>query len=321
MIQALPGRFVIANLGAGGDADYDLPTKIRKTATLIEIDAGNQAAKTGESYYAKHGIKKTIAGTGGVRKFFNRKLWLCSSLHDPDEKLIKKYGLEDHYGLLSVKEVEVVTFPEVLRSLGIETVDFLKTDIEGEDFAVIRSCIREIPGILAIQCELRFEPFYRGEPFFHEVAAFLHENDFELIGLRPEYWKPKTAHRHKYKDGRIVWVDCLFLRNNDSVKNLPGKSGDLMRAKQVLIASMLGKKGHAAWLLDCYRENLPGKWADELRPVVEPRYKRNRMLEFDKSVLKIVEAVSNKPFIGSLIAPLRRKGFTFVHVADSRDNT
>ena len=40
--ESLSGSFVVVNLGAGGDSDYNLPLSFLKTITLIEADGGSQ---------------------------------------------------------------------------------------------------------------------------------------------------------------------------------------------------------------------------------------------------------------------------------------
>jgi hypothetical protein len=268
--SALTGAFVIVNLGAGGDTDYNLPVSFLRTITLIEADAGRQPIGTTVQYHDKHTIHDIIAGGKSPRCFTRRKFWGCSSLYEPRQDLILQYGLENYFEAESVQEVVPVTLSEIMNSCGVDTIDYLKTDLEGADFEVIKSCEGFMDQILAIKCELRFQPFFQGEPFFHQVMDYLHLHDFEMIGLKPVYWKPVTEHGKNHRDGRVVFADCLFFKKIDSVMRFSKETLALAAVKQVLIAVLSGKKCYAEWLLDQYRDLLPGNWQEEVRSLVIP---------------------------------------------------
>jgi FkbM family methyltransferase len=269
LLAALTSRFVVVNLGAGGDTDYSLPASFKKTITLVTVDAWDSARYEHE-YHAKHQIKTAIAGKAGRRKFRRNKYVGCSSLLEPREDLIKLYGLENFFEIASVDEVECSSLPTILEKFGLPPVDFLKTDLEGVDFEVIESLGEKLERVLFIDAELRFQPFFAGEPYYHEVALFLYARGFELVSLSPSYWKPKTAHRKSHPDGRIVWADCLFMKKPSEVQKLEN-GGTLAKAKQIIIASMLRKRGLGEYLFELYRSDLPEQWATDLHPLVLPQ--------------------------------------------------
>lgn len=134
---------------------------------------------------------------------------------------------------------------------------------------------------LVVCSELRFEPFYVGEATYPEGAAFLDERGFELIGLRPEVWKPATRRSAQHRDGRTVWADCIFVRREDA---LPvGKGHGLLEAKQVVLTAMVGHRAWAEHLLERYLDRIPADWHAELWDVTAPdpppsRRARARML-------------------------------------------
>ena len=65
---------------------------------------------------------------------------------------------------------------------------------------------------LCVQSELRFQPFFHGEPHFHEVAAYLTGLGFELVFLRPElgctHRRPlhQVGHPHPVRSERVTGV-------------------------------------------------------------------------------------------------------------------
>lgn len=180
--------------------------------------------------------------------------------------MIKLYGLDNFYKILSISDVETETIPRLLDSLDIGTIDFLKTDLEGADFEVIKSCEILLPRILMIQCELRFQPFYIGEPHFRDVDKYLHEQGFDLIDMRVERWKPNTTNRNRWKDGRLVWADCIYAKVPETIIAFKGDDIPLAFAKQILISNMLGLNSYAEYLLESYAEKLlPACWIKDLR--------------------------------------------------------
>lgn len=311
--EALAGSFVVVNLGSGGDQDYDLPLSLLKTITLLEIDGGKNASDTKKQYYKKHTIYDVVAGNKSPGVFTVRHFGACSSLYQPRPEIITEYGLQNFYQTRSVQNIVPVTLPETLDSLKIDSVDFLKTDLEGADYEVIKSCESYIDKILAIKCELRFQPFYEGEPYFHEVAEYLHQHHFELIGLKPEYWKPVTAHRNDHRGGRAVFADALFFKKPEAVRQYPEPIGSLSAAKQIVIACMSDKKSHAEWLLEQYRNLFPDLWMEELRLLVTPS-KTDGVSGVMKEVIAIPSKFSR--YIRTLIKRNNKNAaFDFSHVA------
>ena len=265
--HALAQHFVFVNLGAGGDADYQLPADLQRTITLLELDAGDVAARTSEAFAAKISLRSVVAGSAGPRLFRRRAFWGASSLLESRPEVVAAFGLAHLDRVVETQAVEAVTLPELLRQHQIETVDFLKTDLEGLDFEVIRSCADLLPRLLALQCELRFTPYFQDEPRFPEVAHYLHAHGFELMRLLPEYWKHHTPHRADHVDGQLIWADCVFLKRPDCLPAELLQAPALALAKLILLAGMLEHRSYAEWLFERYRPALAADWLPALRPI------------------------------------------------------
>jgi hypothetical protein len=222
--------------------------------------------------------------------------------------------LEDYFEAESTQEVVPTTLTEILGNCGLTAIDYLKTDVEGADFEIIKSCEDFMGHILALKCELRFQPFFEGEPFFHEVADHLNRQEFELIGLKPVDWKPVTAHGKDHRDGRVVFADCLFFKTIDAVRRMPNNESTLAAAKQVIIAVMSEKKCYAEWLLSQYQDILPDLWRSELSHLVTPRPIQGRMLAFT-SGLSLLSAGITRRVRKAISSHRGEKVFDDSHVA------
>jgi hypothetical protein len=259
----------VANLGCIGDWDYGLPTDLKAALTLIEIDAGG-GAWTGGGYFQKVGIDRVVSSAPGRQGFRKNTFVGSCSLMRPRGELVRAFGIERYHTLEKELTADAITLPDILKQNQLDHLDFLKTDLEGSDFAVVQSCAAFIDRLLAVQCELRFEPFYEGEPPFHEVAAWLAGRGFELVGLFTEHWKYATPHRFFQGHGRPAYSDCLFFLRPEIWLKWPEEARVLALAKQVIIAAMVGKKNFAEHLLLERGGLLPADWRDSLAALVKP---------------------------------------------------
>ncbi|MCH9651262.1 MAG: FkbM family methyltransferase [Deltaproteobacteria bacterium] len=258
VLDALRGDFVAVNLGCAGDPDPCLPAPWRRILTVVEVDA-SEGSETTSRFHRRIALRGAVAGTAGRHPFRRNTFSASSSLRPPRAGLIEAYGMERYYQVAEVSEVECRTLPDVLADAGVARVDFLKTDLEGMDFEVLRTMVPRFGDILAIQAELRFEPFYEGEPHFHEVVSYLAEHGFQLLDLKVERWKFRTRRRRRQRQGHAVWADVVFLREAERIAQKPR-----LLAKQIALARMLGKKNRAEYLLEQHGANLPEAWQRDL---------------------------------------------------------
>jgi hypothetical protein len=166
LTSALTGSFVIVNLGAGGDSDYNLPLPFLKTITLVEADGGTQRIDTSNRYHEKYTVRDIVAGNKIQRCFTLRKYWGCSSIYEPRQELIKQYGLEEYFEEEAHEDVVPTTIPEILSNHSLESIDYLKTDLEGVDFEVIKSCEVLWVACLPLSANSGFNLSFMESPFF-----------------------------------------------------------------------------------------------------------------------------------------------------------
>lgn len=303
LADVLRDRLVVVNLGAGDDRAPAFPEHLRQAVTLVEIDAANDAFEA-SAVHRRIPLRRVIADVSG-RRVFRENAWVqCSSLLPPRQELVTRYGLEDYFAVVDEREVECVTLVEALHEVGVERADFLKTDIEGLDAAVLRSSEALLDHVLVLQSELRLEPFYEGEATFHDSLAYLDSRGFELVSMRPEEWKPVTRRRDRHSDGRTVWADCVFLRRSELLPGSPEGLAGLAEAKQVLLCAMAGLPGWGEHLLERYAAAIPAPWHADLVAATAPAERRRRVRE--RAMQAVVEVRRRVP-------PKPR--FTFRHVA------
>ena len=269
LADALRDRFVVVNLGAGGDAELALPDHVRRSVTLVQIDAAN-APVDESSVHRRVPLRRVVADAHGTRTFHEAAYPWCSSLVPPRPGLVRRYGLEDYFETVASTEVECFTLPEALAEAGVAEIDFLGTDVEGLDAPILRTSSELLARALVVRSELRFEPMYEGEPPFHEAVALMEERGFELVGVDPEAWKPATPRQRRHRDGRTVWADCVFVRRSDALPDAPADLSGLVEAKQVLLTAMTGLRAWAEHLLERNSGAIPADWHADLWRATAP---------------------------------------------------
>ena len=120
---------------------------------------------------------------------------------------------------------------------------------------------------------MRFRPFYKTEPYFHETVNLLARHGYEVLDLvHIDRWRYKTPNRSCQVQGRILWADFLFvLQPEHLVKNFPEALPEAV-AKQVVLACMMGKKNYGEYLLHSFKDSLPENWFRELEPLTRPAF-------------------------------------------------
>jgi len=166
----------------------------------------------------------------------------------------------------------------VLADHGVNRVDLFKTDLEGMDYEVLASAPRLVEQALCVQSELRFQPFYQGEPYFHEVAGYLTSLGLDLVALRPATWKYATAHRAVERDGRTVWADSIFFLSPKEVQERFGNEAWKSFAKQIILARLLGLTNFAEHLYEQTSGQFPEAVRRELSRFVQPAFNLPRSI-------------------------------------------
>lgn len=99
-------------------------------------------------------------------------------------------------------EIDTITLDQFAMENKISKIDILKFDIQGGELNALKGAQRMLSEgrISLIYTEVSFMKIYEGQPFYHDISAFLYSNRFELINIFNPW----------YIDGRLAWADALF---------------------------------------------------------------------------------------------------------------
>ncbi len=237
-------------LGSSGDV-LKLPRGLADKINVFSVDA--VAPGLGESFTA---IRQIVTPDAGKAVFVERAFAGCSSIAAPRQRLVEAYGLEALFREKNRCEVESTSVRELALRHRVDRWHWIKTDLEGLDFAVVKSLGDAVRRTLVLQMELRFEPFFEGEPRFHSVASYLEDHGFDLLDLQIERWRYVTPNRLLPTKGRATYCDAVFVNRDPG-----GQNADVLA--QALILGLLGYLNYAEYLVERVRDAQP-EAADEI---------------------------------------------------------
>ena len=118
---------------------------------------------------------------------------------------------------------QVIVVPEYLRDTGVESVDFVKIDVDGKDFDVLNSfgSALDTSGILGLGLEVNFHGSPREtDHAFHNTDRFMKAKGFELFNLTVRRYSLAALPSRYLLDvpaqtefGRPLQGDALYVRD------------------------------------------------------------------------------------------------------------
>lgn len=111
-----------------------------------------------------------------------------------------------HYGRKDVehRSVTVRRLDDVVREIGIDSVDLLKIDVQGYELEVLAGASTTLQQTRVVQVECNFVPHYEQSSTFSDIDLYLRQYGFRLHNLYDLFRDQKT--------GRLIFGDGLFVR-------------------------------------------------------------------------------------------------------------
>jgi len=134
--------------------------------------------------------------------------------------LRKNSSAGHHYFPVFVAEqtttkVQVVTLAEFASDRGLDAIDILKLDLQGNELEAIIGSGRLLETVRVIFMEVQFVELYENAPLFSEIESYLRGRGFVLYQLYELVRSPK--------DGRLLYGDAMFVAG-EFVKGIPPDS-------------------------------------------------------------------------------------------------
>lgn len=232
------------SIGLGFEPD------VRDTSRLSE------AARTFGRWIYCEGLVAPNVDSSGRKVFHLTQSPHCSSLLKPRHDLLRDWLFADFFAVENRVEVPAVTLSTALQAHGLDRIDWLKCDTQGQDLSIFLS----LPEgwrrrLLAVEFEPGLIDAYEGEDkFWHTLRAMEAEPFWicdlrvcgtqrgdadlfrRLLGLRTARWASRLA------PTAPGWVNVRYLRS------LAGATDPLDRRGLLLawvFSDLLGQNAHA----------------------------------------------------------------------------
>lgn len=180
---------ILLDIGAAGQIDRKWRA-IARYSVCIAFDADDREM----GYVVKEtgGFRRLYVyncivtdGVTGEAQFFLTRSPQCSSLLEPRSASLESWAFGEKFSVERKVELKTKSLPDVLEELGIERVDWFKTDSQGTDLRLFRSLGEDrIARVLAAEFEPGIIDAYQGEDKLWRLLAYMEEQPFWMTALK-----------------------------------------------------------------------------------------------------------------------------------------
>ena len=89
---------------------------------------------------------------------------MCTSLYEPNEKLMRLFNNLNFAYLKKIEEIETVSLDFFIKKQNLKFIDFIKIDIQGAELDVFRGGVECLKKVLTIITEVEFVELYKNQP-------------------------------------------------------------------------------------------------------------------------------------------------------------
>ena len=149
---------------------------------------------------------KVVAERRGIIDLYLCKIPTNSSTYSPNKNFNDLFSNKTRFDITKTIRLPAIT----LDQLSIQTVDFIKLDIQGGELNALKGGSNLLKTALGLEIEIEFQEIYTNQPLFNEVSSFMEENEFVFIDFpRLVRWDRDNIYSMV---GQCIWGDALFLR-------------------------------------------------------------------------------------------------------------
>lgn len=188
-------RIGFADVGSGGPLKLpwsSLPTDLIDRLEFDPETSGDQ-------------LPLCVSNIAGEKDFYLTRDPRGSSLHQPNEAFVERFGMDDLLVDRTIK-VRCDTLDEIVRTGGF-TVDLLDINTEGHDLQVLQGseAVFENPALKLIKIEFELAAVWHGQGYFADIDRWLRERGFELCEWEHDVVRQANSSHLLLGVGEPVW--------------------------------------------------------------------------------------------------------------------
>ena len=241
-------RFAFLDVGAR----FGLPTHWEVVGSLLDVVAFEpdeaEARRLTSSLLSTGALVEVVPSAvwdvAGRRTLYLTRNPGCSSLYRPKTEFLRDFPDPDRFDIVSRAEVDTVLLDSVMENPVARPFRFIKIDAQGGALNILSGASRVLDVALGIEVEVELAQMYEGEPLLGEVDHLMRSRGFELVDLRPTYWRREAARHVAGTRGQIVFCDTLWLlaphRFAERLASLDREAAEQLCASALLICDVYG---------------------------------------------------------------------------------
>jgi hypothetical protein len=180
---------VLLDIGASGEI-HQKWQKIAKYSIGIAFDADDRdfgyAVNESKGYRKLYVFNSLVTnGATAEANFYLTRSPYCSSLLEPDHESLGRYNFGDLFEVDRIVRLKTVQLTNALREIGVNKVDWFKTDSQGTDLRLFASLGEEMTNrILVAEFEPGIIDGYKGEDKLFSLMSFMGGQPFWMNDIR-----------------------------------------------------------------------------------------------------------------------------------------
>ena len=151
-----------------------------------------------------------------TRKFYRTEHPACSSLYEPNDKLIKNFNNLESAQLEKVEEIQTISLDEFIKNKNLGKIDFIKIDVQGAELDIFKGAKECLNNVIFLISEVEFIELYKNQPLFGEICNFLKQynlNFHRFFNISGHTLKPIMIDNNPDITTQMLWADVLFIKN------------------------------------------------------------------------------------------------------------
>lgn len=180
---------VLLDIGASGEIHAKWKV-IAKYSICIAFDADDRefgcAVDVSKGFRKLYLFNSLVADRQeGTADFFLTKSPFCSSLLEPDHASLHHYNFGDLFEVGKIVQMKTVTLPQALARIGVDKVDWFKTDSQGTDLRLFASLgDAMIKRALIAEFEPGIVDGYKGEDKLYTLMGYMDKQPFWMNDIK-----------------------------------------------------------------------------------------------------------------------------------------
>lgn len=120
----------------------------------------------------------------GIYNFYEQVSPAACGLYRRDPKIVDRFPAGELFKVTKTSQIKTTDFDSFAKEYNIPDVDFIKIDVEGADFDIIKGSLSRLKkSVLGFSCEIHFQPWCMGAQGFSELEQLVRPLGFRLYDV------------------------------------------------------------------------------------------------------------------------------------------